>query len=198
MLALAAGVYLVIAAGRSGLYTGAVSLAEAALQPRYHYLAPIFVVTTACLALREAARLGPLRFVPGWAALAAGLALVVYGRLHSDFVIDDHYPVRQYVLRTLAEIDEAAAAKPPGATVYLENGRSPTDLLGPVLPNSLFPGRAAVFLVTHPTDTHAGRTMRFIERDPEMIPYVRAQEGRRLLDLLVAPQDVPWSPWEAP
>jgi len=198
ILALPAGVYLVIAVGRSGLYDGSVPLADAAEQPRYHYLAPIFIVVAACLALREVARLWPLRFVPGWAALAAGLALLVYGRLQSDFVIDDHYPVRQYVLRTLAEIDEASVAKLEGATVYLENGASPTDLLGPVLPNSLFPGRAAVFLITHPTDTHAGRTVRFIERDPDMIPYVRAQAGQRLANLLVAPKDVPWTPWEAP
>jgi hypothetical protein len=31
-----------------------------------------------------------------------------------------------------------------------------------------------------------------------MIPYVRAQEGQRLAQLLVAPKDVPWTPWEAP
>jgi hypothetical protein len=198
MVALAAGVYLVIAAGRSGLYAGMVSLADASEQPRYHYLGPVFLVATACLALCQVARLPLLRLVPGWAALTAGLALVIVGRLRSEFVIDDHYPVRQYVLRTLAEIDAAAAARPAGATVYLENGWSPTDLLGPVLPNSLFPGRAAVFLITHPTDLHAGRRMRFIERDPDLIAHVRTQEGRRLAGLLVAPKDVPWTPWEVP
>jgi len=199
MLALPAGVYLVIAVARSSIYAGmAASLADAAETPRYHYLGPIFVVVAACLALRELGRLWPLRLVPGSFALAAGLALIVSGRLQSEFVIDDHYPVRQYVLRTLREIDEAAATMPEGSTAYVENGASPTDLLGPVVPNSLFPGRAAVFLITHPTEMHGGRTLRFIERDPDTLAYVRTQDGRRLAALLIAPKDVPWTPWEAP
>lgn len=199
MLALPAAVYLVIAVARSSIYAGStMPLSEAAATTRYHYVGPMLVVVTVCLMLNELARLGPLREAPGAFALAAGLSLLVYGRLQSDFAIDDHYPVRLYVTKTLAEIDAAAAARPIGDTVYLENDVSPTDLLGPVVPNHLFPGRAAIFLVTHPTDVHDGRQLRFIERNPDTLALVRTRPGTPLAELLVAPRDVPWTPWEEP
>jgi hypothetical protein len=193
MLVLCVAAYFVVAVGRSNVFVAyGIEPSRAATTGRYHYLGTIPVVVALCLVLRELGRLALVRAVPRAPALAAGLALLVIGRASAEFVIDDHYPVRTYVLATLAEFAAAAAEEPAGATVYLENRVSPTHLLGAVLPNQLFPGRAGIFLLTHPGDRHDGRRFRFVERDPVTLAKYREQPGTRLAELLIGPEEAPW------
>jgi hypothetical protein len=194
MVALATTIYVVIALGRASIYT-ALKIPPWAIAgyARYHYAATIPIVVLLCLILQHASRRlrrPLLRSV----ALVAGLALIVAGRLQSTFAIDEHVQGREYVAKTLRDIDSALAAKPSGAILYLDNEKSPLAILGPVVTNPAFPGRAALFLVAHPSsDVVDGQHVRFIEPDHQLLASL-AGPGRRLIGLLVAPKDVPPQP----
>jgi hypothetical protein len=142
------------------------------------------VVIILGLIVQQLARLPGLRSVPGGLALVAFLALVAYGSVHVKFPMDYHW-CRDYVEDTAREMVAEVHEQPPGATVYLENKESPASLLGPLIPDAYFPGRAAVFLIMNPGDTLDGRTVRFIERRPEVIAHYRDRPNSRLARLLV-------------
>jgi hypothetical protein len=193
MLMLWAGVYLLIAAGRANIYSLLkISPEAAAMSDRYHYAGTIPIVVLLCLGLQHVGRLLGRRAVPPpWLALTLGLGLLVYGRERSGFRIDEHRACHDYFLYMQREIADAVAAAPSGATVYLENGTTPPYMLGPVIPDRLFPGRAAVFLLTSPSARLDDREVRFVERDREVLAWYRDREraGTPLARLLVAPED---------
>ena len=190
MLVVTGGIYLLIAIGRGHIYqVFNVPPAQAAAVDRYHYAGSLPVAVLLCLVLQQIGRLGPLRRVPSGLGLAAGLGVLAVGYARSGMVIDQRYKVRQYFARTMQEINAAIAAQPPGSTVYIENLASPRVLLG-IMPNRLFPGRAGVFVITHPTDMVDGRRVRFIEHDPEVLAWYIDRPGTRLAQLLVNSQDV--------
>jgi hypothetical protein len=194
MLVLWAGVYLMIAAGRANLYALLkISPEAAATAGRYHYAGTIPIVLLFCLGLQHVGRLPGLRAVPRWLALALGLGVLVYGRHQSGFRIDERPSCHDYFLYMRQQIADTIAAAPRGATVYLENGTTPAYVLGPAIPDRLFPGRAAVFLLTVPSARLDGREVRFVERDPEVLAWYRDRErvGTPLGRLLVAPEDAP-------
>jgi hypothetical protein len=187
---LAGAIYVLIAAGRANLYQSFdYSLATAATTSRYHYAGSIPVVILLALILRQVGRLGPLRAVPGGLAFACGLVFVVAGQLAYGVVIDDHHKCHDWFLYSQQEIAAAVAAEPPGATVYIENPASPKYVLG-VLRNELFPGRAAVFVLTQPSDMLDGRRVRFVEHDSDVLMFVAQKPDSRLAKLLVGPDDV--------
>jgi len=195
MVSLVAAIYCVIALGRASLYNGLrIPPSGAAGYARYHYVATIPVVVLLCLVLQQAGRLLDRPVMRGL-ALIAGLAFIVAGRLQLPFAIDEHMQGRNHVAKTLQDIDAALAARPEGATVYLDNEKSPVAILGPVVVNLAFPGRAALFLVAHPSsDVVDGRHVRFIEPDHQVLANHSQEPGRRLIGLLVAPEDLPPRP----
>lgn len=196
MVVLWAGVYLMIAAGRAHLYAMLhVTATDAAMVGRYHYAGTIPLIVGCCLVLRQVGRLPGVRAVPRGLAVVIGLALVLhYGRRHAGFRIDERQSAHDYFLYTQQDIARAIAAAPREATLYLENKKSPVKILGPSLPNRLFPGRAAVFLLTEPSMPLDGREVRFIERDPELLAWYRQRPDTPLARLLVAPEEMPASP----
>ena len=190
MLVVTVGIYLLIAIGRGHIYqVFNVPPAQAASVDRYHYAGSLPVAVLLCLVLQQIGRLGPLRRVPSGLALAVGLGALAAGYAHSGMVIDQRYKVRDYFARTLQEINAAVAAHPRGSTVYIENHTSPRVLLG-IMPDRLFPGRAGVFVITHPTDMVDGRRVRFIEHDPDVLAWYIDRPETRLAQLLVNSQDV--------
>ena len=189
MLVLAGGIYFVVALGRAHAYQEFhVPFARAASVSRYHYAGSIPLTVVLCLVLQQVGRLPWLRALRPGLALAAGLGTLAIGHLWFGSPIDDRFPCREYVAGTLREIAAAVASQPDGATVYLENLESPFYLLGPALPERSFPGRAAVFLITHRSDTIDGRGVRFVERDPEVLEWYLDRPQTRLAQLLVSPE----------
>jgi len=194
MLVVTGGIYLLIAIGRGHIYqVFHVPPAKAAAVDRYHYAGSLPVAVLLCLVLQQIGRLGPLRRVPPGLALAAGLGVLAVGYARSGMVIDQRYKVREYFARTMQEINAAITAQPPGSTVYIENLTSPRVLLG-VMPNRLFPGRAGVFVITHPSDMVDGRRVRFVERNPEVLTWYTDRPETRLAHLLVNAQDLAGHP----
>src|SRR5262249_22978180 len=195
MLVLAGGIYLVIALGRAhGYQTFHFPTTRAASVSRYHYAGSLPVTVLLCLVLQQLGQLRWLRAVPRGLVVAVGLGILVLGHRHFGLVIDEHFPCRDYFARTMREIASAVASQPAGATVYVENLASPYYLLGPAMPDRLFPGRAAVFVLTHRSDTVDGRRVRFVERDPEVVVWYRDLPETRLAQLLVTPEDAAKQP----
>jgi hypothetical protein len=186
MAALAVGIYGVIAVGRTQVYTMFhFPLAEAATEPRYHYLGSMPIVILICQVLQQVGRIGWLSAVPRGLLLGVGLALQVGTYARSSFRIDQHPATRDYVTRTVREIADAVAAAPPGTTVYIENGDT-QPVIGPNL-KMLVPGRAGLFVLLSPDDLLDGRRVRFMERDQEVLDFWTKRPETRLATLLVAP-----------
>jgi hypothetical protein len=195
MLALWASVYLVIATGRANMYAVFnIRPESAAIMGRYHYAGTIPLVVLMCMMLQQAGRLPGLRAVPRGLASALGLGLLVYGYLHGTFQIDERQACHDYFLYTQKEIADAGSSMPDGATIYLENNTSPPYVLGPMIPDRLVPGRAAMFVLTHPSGRLDGREVRFIERASEVRDWYLKRPGTPLGRLLVAPEDAPARP----
>jgi hypothetical protein len=195
MMALGGSIYLLIAAGRSGIYAMLkISALQAAGVPRYHYVGSIPVVVLLCLILREVGRLPVVRAVPAPLELAASLGIIAYGIARIGVAIQEYRWTPEYVQRTADAITAEVRASPAGSTVYLENGTTPRGILGAVLPNAVFPGRAGVFVILHRSDQLDGRTVRFIERDGEVRSFYAARPRTRLARLLVKPADLPATP----
>jgi len=189
MIVLWLGTYLVIAAGRGHIYAMFnIAPATAATTSRYHYAGLIPIVVLACSVL-QVLGLGR-RPVAAAAAVTLLLGVWTYGYVGARFRVDEHTAVHDWFLTTRHDITAAVAAAPPG-TVYLENGKTPGYVLGPAIPDAYFPGRAAVFLLTHPGGRLDGREVRFIERDPEVLEWYANERPTPLRRLLVAPGDVP-------
>ena len=175
MLALCGGLYVMIAVGRAHIYALlGMKTTAAAMVGRYHYAGLVPLVVVLCLVLRQLGASAALRRVPAGLALAAGVALWFSG-YPGNFRIDERRSCRDYFVRTQREIADAVRAAPAGAPVTLENGTTPWYVLGLLIPNRLFPGRGAAFLIAHPSGTLAGHELRFVERDPR----VRAEYGDR-------------------
>jgi len=187
LTSLSLGVYLTIALGR----TWFLAPPKLAMQARYHYVAGIPIIAVLCLVLQEVGRSGPLRHVPRVPLLLAALALFGWGRTCSRYRVDLNAGPRIAVESGLRTIAAKVRLVPPGETAYLENGTNGRALLGAVMPNSDFPGRAAIFLITHDDDQLDGRTVRFIERDPAILARYGRRPESRLARLLVAPGSVP-------
>ena len=193
MLALALGIYAVIAIGRAPFNRSDIVMTWLAAQLRYHYVGMIPTVVVVCLVLRELGRVGPLRALPGPALLLAALALGAIGYLRSDFRIDDRVGVRGYLAEVQRGMADEVDGRAAGTTVYLENGNTSPILLGPVMARikPLFPGRAAVFLLTHSGDELDGRRVRFVERDPAVLARIGRWPEDPLATLLVPPDGLP-------
>jgi hypothetical protein len=188
MAILCLGVYASIAVGRSIF-----AHQRLVIPTRYHYVGGLPIVILACLVVAHIGRAAPLRAVPPAAFLLAALAVGTYGWARSDFRIDDHGASRAYLTGVVRGLDAEVASHPPGTTVFVENGKPSALLLGPVMVTAArdFPGRAAVFLLTHDTDELDGRRVRFVERDPAVINWYARFPGTPLARMLIAPDAVP-------
>jgi hypothetical protein len=69
-------------------------------------------------------------------------------------------------------------------------------MLGPAFDHTSFPGLAALFMITHPSDVVDGRRVRFVERNLAVIWYWLGIPGARVRGLLVSADspDLPGSP----
>jgi len=187
MVSLCLGVYLVIALGRIG-FLGA-NLITLAAQHRYHYVGAIPIVILVCLAVQEVGRIGWLARIPRMPLLLAALALWAWGFMRSTVRVDLHAGPKRVVDTALSGIDAEVSRSPAGATVYLESGANSQTMLGFVMRDVDFPGRAAIFLLAHHDDRVDGRTVRFVIRDPQILAHYRQRPESPLARLMVSPQE---------
>jgi hypothetical protein len=195
LMALAVAIYVLIASGRSVTYAlFNISAASAGRVARYHYAGSLPVAIILCLILQQVGRLPAFRAIPAPLALVTGLGAIAYGAVLHPLAIQLYEASPEYLQKTIDGIVAEVRAQPPGSTVYLENERAPGYILGPAIPSALFPGRAGVFVLFERSDQLEGRTVRFVERDPEVAQYYAQRPDTRLARLLVSPGDVPAKP----
>ncbi len=187
LLLLVASSYAMVAIGRAEMQSlwGNVLW----MMPRYHYLGPALAwATIACLLadrpygprLRVAFLLVAV-VVALWSASSAG-----------RFTRQPAPGIPRTVEQTRAAIEKAVAATPTGGTTWILNrrlGAQAHDVF-PLGATGLFRmDRATLFRVMQRGDTLEGRSVRFVERDPEAL---RRMEGSaRMQSLLVAPAELP-------
>jgi hypothetical protein len=187
---LALGIYGVIAVGRAYHYVVFhLAPARIAAEPHFHYAGTIPIVVLLCLMIEQVARLSHRAASVRALTLGAGIIAWMLGFARSGFVIEDHRAARNYVATTLAEIGAAVAARPPGTTVYLDNGVLPLSVRGLILTHAVLPGRAALFVLVAPSGVLDGRRVRFSEPDPNAFLY--QDRAPKLGALLVPPWEVP-------
>jgi hypothetical protein len=109
--------------------------------------------------------------------------------MHSTFRVELHAGPKRIVDMTLLVIDAEVRSRPAEATVYLENGANSQAILGFVMRDIDFPGRAAIFLLTHHDDRVNGRPVRFIIRDPQILADYRQWPDSPLARLLASPNE---------
>jgi hypothetical protein len=189
-LLVAGAVYALVATGRAAIYANfGRDMALAATVSRYHYLAGVPLVLALCVALDAVAdmpRAGRL-VAP---VLLAWATLMVVAWARSDWRLEQRDAQRQWVVTSLAAMDRAIDAAPPGTTVVLDNQPPPYELLGAVLPRVRFPGWVALFTLARPDDVVRGRRVRFVERDAAAWVEYRDLRGR-VGSLLAGPDAAP-------
>src|SRR5262249_25815994 len=121
--------------------------------------------------------------------LLAALALWGWGFMRSTVRVDLHAGPKRVVDTALAGIDAEVSRSPAEATVYLESGANSQTMLGFVMRDVDFPGRAAIFLLTHHDDRVDGRTVRFVIRDPQILAHYRQRPESPLARLMGSPQE---------
>jgi hypothetical protein len=188
---LAAGLLLVVAA--YGLIAVAspprafylrIPLEILSTAPRYHYVALIPVCIVLCLSLDTLGSALLRNRHGGGLLLAAWLCFTTAACLFTPLQIDHHDRVRTDTQTAMGWMNALIRSRPLGEDVYLVN-----RVFGPVppymIPQTTFPGWAALFTIFHPRNEVAGRRVFFIQKSAE----VRAafSRGRRTASLLVEP-----------
>lgn len=189
-LALLIGCYGMVAVGRASIYDSAspfgVGVQVAAGAPRYHYAATVPLTLILCLILSQIRLPGPSGARAARVALASWLGLAVAAWMSTAPWIDHHPASRRETREVLAAIRERVRSTPPGSDVRIPNRRFQD--VGPLVPNTMFPGWAALFTIYFPSGAIDGRRVYFLEREPRVIDETR--RGRRIAQVLL-PAAVP-------
>ena len=182
---IAVSAYGIIAMGRSGYYQGLkFSLALAISAERYHYLGPMALAVMFCLMVSGASTMDAVKVRWGRSLFliwAAG-TFFFYLQTNRAGVDPDGTFERWEHAKVVALIRREVEGSPKGANVYIENKAFGTHLLPLV-----FPGYAAIFVISYPENTVAGRRVYFIEKEERIRTLAASLGGTRLPDLLVAP-----------
>jgi hypothetical protein len=117
----------------------------------------------------------------GWFVISFVPALTWAQRVEVD---DSEYFRKGW--RFLDERVEAAAASQAGKTVLVFNEPFPPMQGGMAPPPQDFPHLAAAWAVSNRTTTADGRTVRFVERDPELLATIRKNPKSRIAPLMVS------------
>jgi len=185
-LTICAAAYAIIALGR-GMFSSAGGVALWAQMARFHYVPTAALVIAMCLAL---ARLAQWVRLPGPAGTSLVLAWAVLTLAAQQLLgtpIDHFAAARKETNWVLNSVRRAALSAPPDSTVYVENKTFRSVGLALAGSRAAFPGWAALYTIYFPTDVIDGRTIRFVERDPDAIAAARGD--RRTATLLVAPAE---------
>jgi len=182
-------VYGTIAAGRAPVLSMFPNWNRwGAMAEHYHYLAPALITVTLCLLLGEAGRV--VRPPPSLAAVILGVWVAAGLRYHemTTSLLKYHEPARRETAEVLQSIDQAIDAT-AGPDVYITNRRFvpilwATDAAG-------FPGWAALFIITHPSDVVRGKRVHFIDDNAQILAMARAHPGSRINRLVIAPGSAP-------
>jgi len=183
------GCYGIIALGRGVFYDpNGFLLPQAAVQPRYHYLAAALVAVLLALAAAELtpplARLG--RWERSLVAVLLGVAVLI--NLSGSRLVNASLPApraREDYDAAISEIQAAIQSRPPGSDVRIENRTFPSAGL---IHEDIFPGWAALFVIHFPENEVDGRRVYFVEWNPRRLANAQRFGRTRVSEILVVPE----------
>jgi len=158
------------------------SVAEAALEGRYHYLATsMFAPLLALLVGRHApgAFLGERSRLP--VIVIAGLVTTWYAVAVG--AVDPLDPGRKPFRDVQRMIQSAIDLASPGSEVQIANRRVGSWAIAWGLP-----GPAGVFIITYPENTVDQKRIYFVETNAHIRETLERQEGTRIADLIARPR----------
>lgn len=192
----AASSYAVVAVGRAFLVSEVLSFAWFVSTPRYHYLGPLAMSAALCVPLRAAARSRRGRARPLAALLATALiaASPLYAAAVAALDSSASDEARALHLAFVRQVEQAA--RPGTGPLYFENARI-EGLRDMLVSDQDFPGSAALFVLSFPSNEVDGRRVFFVEADPAVVSAARTRPGSRIAELIV-PLDDRFRPSPAP
>lgn len=155
---------------------------------RYHYVGPLAMSAALCVALgRVAADAGQAeRIVTLLPALLVLAAIPAYAAASATLHPPLATEARSEHKKALQRIERAVRRQPGRGTVFISN-RDFSPVRYAMLRAEEFPGLAAVYVISYPTNRLKGREVRFVEKNPAVLAAARARTGTRIAELLVAP-----------
>jgi hypothetical protein len=197
LVGLAALLYAAVAIGRSG-FTWGKTLVWLATRGRYHYDANPTLVIAVALAL---AKLRPSFVWPPKHVVKISLALLAGSWLVANHVVSRltylngggrHEWTRDWTNLTSASIELFAMRIPERGTLYVRNDRfKPASLMFAMgAPEVLFPGIGAHWIVYHGPEDFQGRTIRFVEENPELLRAIHERVRPEVATMFVSAEEV--------
>jgi len=170
--------------------SGRVTLAEAygvpavwqSMTPRYHYVAPMLLAIIACLPFGGTERNVAWRR-SGFVLLSTCGALFAVLSANTSRSLNPP-DLRAAHESTVARIQQIIDRAPRGSDVYIAN--RPFPFWGFDL-GDLFPGWAAIFVISYPENVVDGKRVYFVENDPGLRERATAGRDTRIGRLLVSP-----------
>jgi hypothetical protein len=157
---------------------------------RYHYMPPAIMTIIICLALSVLLDRLPNLSVRSDHVFAVWLALILVPYAMATRQNDDVMVLEQFVQfeKARAEIGRAVARVDDDWEVFIPNrpyfvqffGGKPED----------FPGLAAFFIMTYPSNVVDGRRIYFLADSPETAQMAESQVGSRISELLIYRPDL--------
>jgi hypothetical protein len=184
-LLVAASSYGLIAIGRAKFLILMALPVQVATTPRYHYVGTLGITLAVVWGLsqfgaqgeavsRSRSRSRALAATVAWVLVTSATAFVTGKVIHSTGA-----RARPHYERAIQRIELTLRAAEVGRTVCIRNRPFAAHPFGG------FPGWAAVYVITHPSDVFEGRTVRFVDGDAERVRRARAARPNRAATLLL-------------
>jgi hypothetical protein len=165
-----------------------------ALQPRYHYLGPVLLVTLVSFLASWITASTTMSARSRAVALATFMIVftVLSGRRVHDLSEVLYAQGRDEFARAAAFLHQEIHQAPPGSPVFIRNR---LHFAQPPFPSyweknpAGFPGLAASFVILYPEDVVAGRRVYFVESDSTRLQAMRQRDGSRLSGLILSPEE---------
>jgi hypothetical protein len=121
------------------------------------------------------------------------IAISIYSSVHLSKIMDigNGYLSEQdgeIYYDTIADIEKAIRAHPTGSSVFIDNTLNENFSLYPTL-RFEFPGKAAIFAITYPSNTFEGRHVYFVEKDCHVADKNTKKKHWRTSSLIVSACD---------
>jgi hypothetical protein len=121
------------------------------------------------------------------------IAISIYSSVHLSKIMDigNGYLSEQdgeIYYDTIADIEKAIRAHPTGSSVFIDNTLNENFSLYPTL-RFEFPGKAAIFAITYPSNTFEGRHVYFVEKDCHVADKHTKKKHWRTSSLIVSACD---------
>jgi hypothetical protein len=165
-----------------------ISIVAASVTPRYYYVITIVVMTTIVLMADNLLYIFPKIKKIAYGLICILIASSIYPSIHVARIIDPNNQSRserKLYYDTVSDVIETIRAYAAGSSVFIDNAMNRRFSI--FFPSDVdFPGKAAVFSITYPTNTFEGRRVYFVEKDCRVAEKNLEKKNWRISSLLIS------------